>query len=656
MAVAGSWAYYLNDGFSLKYSRFVKVELWRQQLIGYTVDATTATDMNGAFAFAGVAPGTIALAFYAENPSAIAKDVSWNEYSWWTGWVAVGADWRADYTPYPDDPDRAVFAALDNILDERLWLTARTGWSRSLVVVYWPDGTWPYSTGDSISLPATQNGACIPAECAWDRQVVLHEYAHSIMYTLYGNQFPAGGGPDPHYIFSESSGGFALTEGWAEFMEGAVDGDANAAGLALENGYWADYLDSDWDGNIVEGAVANVFWDILDGVSGPDYPAWDDLRYGDNVDGGFSNLWHILSTYRPTDLIGVWNRWQSTFGVGPDLWAIFYHGRIWTDSVFPTNPSAFSSSHGTGTWYNNGTVSMCWVGAQDQISGVYGFSFAWDESAVTATDSVVDTTGTCVSLTALLDGGWYLHVRARDRAGNWNPDTVHYGPILVDRVPPGVPNVDGPSGWTRDASPIFSWAPPADLSGISGYSYSVDALPDNSVDTTTPAVSLAGQPEGSHLFYVRACDFAGNWGSPVSYVFLIDLTPPAVNVTSPEDRALIHASSITITWHAEDALSGLLRSRLSVDNGSVTDVGTNETATVANLADGWHTFSVQTLDAAGNSRMVTVSVHVDRNLLSVTGPYGPLPLLLVGGLACVVAVVVVVVLLRRRKRSPRGPT
>jgi len=656
VVIDGSWAYYLYDGVTLRYSRFVKVELWRQQLVGHTVDGVTWTDVTGAFRFTDVAPGTLALVFYAENPAAVVKDAWWIEYAWWTDWVYVASDWPAHYATFGDDPYRAAFFVLDGILDERLWLGERTGWYRSPVVVYWPAGTWPYSTGDSISLPALQSSACSPEECAWDRQVALHEYGHSVMYAAYGNRFPEGDGPDPHYVFSESSGGFALTEGWAEFMEGAVDNDPYAAGLRLESGYWADYLDADWDGNVVEGAVANVLWDVLDGADLTDFPYWDDSRNGDRIQGEFPKLWYILTTYGPNDLQGIWNAWQTTYGVGPDLWAIFYYGRLWTDSAYPTNPAAFASTPANGTWSNDTTVDVCWLGAFDPVSGVYGFSFAWDQSAGASADETIDTTDVCTSLLASSEGAWYLHVRTRDRAGNWNPETVHFGPLLIDVTPPGQPQVTGPVGWMNDATPTFSWSVPPDLSGISGYSFSVDIPPDDSVDTTSSSVALPGQPEGVHTFYVKARDTAGNWGSVKSYVFMLDFTPPSVTVTSPGDGSLIHVTSVTIVWRGDDALSGIRGYAARLDNGSTVYVGTEASVMFVELPDGWHTVSVEAVDAAGNSRTTSVSFRVDTNIFSPTGPYGPFPLsVAVGALLVGVAIFVLALRRRRRRKVPRPP-
>ena len=122
--------------------------------------------------------------------------------------------------------DAPSFKAMDWVQDEYQWISDQTGGSyRSPVTVEYPSSQcsvpdcsqWPCSSGDRIYLP--DKASCGP----WDRLTVLHEYAHSAMYASYGNRLPGGCTLSSHTLYSNSCEGFAITEGWAEFMEGAVD-------------------------------------------------------------------------------------------------------------------------------------------------------------------------------------------------------------------------------------------------------------------------------------------------------------------------------------------------------------------------------------------------------------------------------------------------
>lgn len=121
--------------------------------------------------------------------------------------------------------------------------------------------------------------------CRWIPETITHEHAHAIMADVYNNQMPAGAGPNPpgdgsHVLYSESSPGFAFSEGWAEFMSGAVFNDqtpdiklkasvTEVPSLDYETNEWWKGEDKDGtnnSGQVVEGAVASVFWDLFDEV------------------------------------------------------------------------------------------------------------------------------------------------------------------------------------------------------------------------------------------------------------------------------------------------------------------------------------------------------------------------------------------------------
>jgi len=123
---------------------------------------------------------------------------------------------------------------MDTVIDGYQWLDNQVGWTRSQVTAYWPasNANDAYSTGDAFYIGSNYQ---------FSRPTILHEYAHCIHYEANGGSFPPGSGPSPHYMDSESSGGFALTEGWAEFFPCAVDNTPNCPwGGSLESTVYAD--------------------------------------------------------------------------------------------------------------------------------------------------------------------------------------------------------------------------------------------------------------------------------------------------------------------------------------------------------------------------------------------------------------------------------
>ncbi len=150
------------------------------------------------------------------------------------------------------------------------------------------------------------------------------------------------------------------------------------------------------------------------------------------------NSWYFH--LRTRDNVGNWN--PGAFHIGP-----FY-----VDTVAPSNPTAWSSSHTIETWSTDHTIDMSWTGASDEHSGVYGYSYAWDTSSSTIPDTDEDTTGTSTTSPGLASGNsWYFHVRTRDKVGNWAPDALHVGPFYIN-TRPNIPST--PSGTTSGSAHI----------------------------------------------------------------------------------------------------------------------------------------------------------------------------------------------------------
>lgn len=189
----------------------------------------------------------------------------------------------------------------------------------------------------------------IGAHEMWMDNTISHEYAHAVMYETYGNKLPPGGG-GIHAIWSEEiyaddrwmpgNSGFALIEGWAEFMEAVMTGkdsvadispcdkegdgthgncnlindsgwDTNCTGDTCyynieKNEWWmgGDY-EPDNTGAIVEGAIASIFWDIYDSNN------TDELN-GGGISDGFSKIWSIVREDHPNSILEFWDRWFST--------------------------------------------------------------------------------------------------------------------------------------------------------------------------------------------------------------------------------------------------------------------------------------------------------------------------------------------------------
>jgi uncharacterized delta-60 repeat protein len=192
------------------------------------------------------------------------------------------------------------------------------------------------------------------------------------------------------------------------------------------------------------------------------------------------------------------------------------------DTVLPTNPTLASPSHTVGTAASDTTVDVTLSGASDDNTGVDGFSYEWDTVATTVPDEVKDAEEDASGLASpeLVDGdSHYVHVRVRDKAGNWS-DAVHLGPFWIDTVAPTRPSLGGAveRRFQTRTSFVLSWLGASDGgSGIESYEVQVKrarwsggfgsyAVWKSAVPGT--GATFAGRPGRTYCFRARSQDGA----------------------------------------------------------------------------------------------------------------------------------------------------
>jgi hypothetical protein len=199
-------------------------------------------------------------------------------------------------------------------------------------------------------------------------------------------------------------------------------------------------------------------------------------------------------------------------GVAPWLASDDSNGTFAIDSALPTDPTLSSPSHTPGRPSSDRTVDVAWSGAGDNLSGIDGFSYAWDTtpSAVPDTTKDVEETASTTTSPPLGDGAHYFHLRTRDKAGNWT-STAHLGPFLIDGAAPET-TIGSRAVVGNRATFRFS-ASEAD----STFSCSLDG--GAFVPCSSPR-TYSGLAPRSHRFQARATDQAGNTDlSPATATF-----------------------------------------------------------------------------------------------------------------------------------------
>ncbi len=133
------------------------------------------------------------------------------------------------------------------------------------------------------------------------------------------------------------------------------------------------------------------------------------------------------------------------------------------------------------------------------------------------------------------------------------------------------PNSD--QWYTDQSPPVFNWTEPRDISGISGYYYTLNQNPDtiptaiNSNFTTINGTSL-DSPLSSGIWYmhVGATDNLGNIAAkPTHYQVNIDLVEPQITLINATNGILIVGKDSSLNWTVFDEDSGYSYVEIYVD-------------------------------------------------------------------------------------------
>lgn len=201
---------------------------------------------------------------------------------------------------------------------------------------------------------------------------------------------------------------------------------------------------------------------------------------------------------------------------------------------------------------------------------------------------------------AVTQGSQTFRVRARDRAGNLSqPESLTW---IVDSTAPNSPNITTTiASPTRATTASFSFTASDQASGAflgSGVTRYECRFDNGSFLTCTSPTAFPPDllVPGGRAFHVRAIDAAGNTSAVRSFEFVVDRTPPTVNLTV--SRSAPHDTSARFDFSANDnvAVAGLRCSH----NGSTFATCTSPHS-LSNLARITHTFEVQATDTAGNT-------------------------------------------------------
>jgi len=126
-----------------------------------------------------------------------------------------------------------------------------------------------------------------------------------------------------------------------------------------------------------------------------------------------------------------------------------------------------------------------------------------------------------------------------------------------------------PQSWQRDRDPIFYWEPPPTGPELAGYSYAIDTVPDDTIDTSATSFNMAAGAggtlaDGTHTFSVRAVNTGGSTGPPLSFDIWVDTTAPQITAYAPGPGTVLNALGATVEATITDGASGVTSQTLAL--------------------------------------------------------------------------------------------
>lgn len=340
----------------------------------------------------------------------------------------------------------------------------------------------------------------------------------------------------------------------------------------------------------------------------------------------------VYANVYPLDLV-----WDYVGDIEVESFSVLKNGSVLHSSLPPDNTSLSISIEDEGIWnitiraktiyesvyydisfilvtdYTKPTVQF--VSAPQQYTNSSLVSISWNMSdnlagilktVVYLNGSAREGNDTFFKFTANYSALYNFTLVVYDKAGNYE---VLVKEIYVDLDPPMIwlvePGEDEIFTNDLNAQITLKWNA-SDNFGLSSIKIFIDSELYTSLDPNSETFLISGLSEGQHTVYVVAVDYAGNKYND-SVRIIVDLTPPVIQLLSPENNSAFSESMISISFMVEDQLSGVKSVKILFD-GVLIQTVYNKTVGAVPIdmsslenPEGIHNVSIIVTDNAGNS-------------------------------------------------------
>lgn len=163
--------------------------------------------------------------------------------------------------------------------------------------------------------------------------------------------------------------------------------------------------------------------------------------------------------------------------------------------------------------------------------------------------------------------------------------------------------------WQNDNDPFFEWEHPGTGFDIAGYSFAIDAAPDDTIDTADTKYQYPDNSlfDGTRVFGIKAQNTAGTFGDVTYYEIWVDTIAPSVGAMSPVSGTKTKDAKIPVSATFVETGSGIDSSTvtLKINGNKVQAAYDEETKTVSytpsyNYNEGANVVSAEATDMVGN--------------------------------------------------------
>lgn len=225
------------------------------------------------------------------------------------------------------------------------------------------------------------------------------------------------------------------------------------------------------------------------------------LAQNESIGKSFYNWFQGITSYSSAEYIG-WFYGMTIIG-DPTL-TIHYDCTVFEPIISSsTHPNQYQ-------WYTDDLPQLNWSVPID-VNGITGYYYILDQNPLTiptkSTGIFTTINGTKIT-TALADGTWYLHVVAKDGAGNIGTTASHYT-LLIDNTPPSITITSPVDGAEFEPGEIvIQWSVTETGSGYQYAAIRVNGTVENSVYLSN-TYNLTLEEENNYVINITAFDYFG---------------------------------------------------------------------------------------------------------------------------------------------------